>query len=467
MLQSLSIKGLRGWEGQNVNFTFPVMAIVGENGTGKSTVLKAAAGAYSNEDETKRFRPSDFFIRTHWDEITGVQLQYRAKRGAEIVEYAVNKATVRWRESAVSPPNRNVFWLDLTRTLPLDATVGYAAIARTAASVVASQTINDEYRHKLSHVLGKEYIAARFDTSDVDANRQVGLLTRDWGQISGFHQGAGEDTTLDLIRTLQGIPNNSLLIIDEVEASLHPRAQRRLMRFLLWFARQKRVQIIVSTHSPYVLEELPEEARIMLLRSGQTVSVITGVSPEFAMSRLDEETHPEAYVHVEDKNAAIWLREILASSPQSASLLPRIKITAVGASNVVKTIHGLLAASRLPYKGIAVLDGDNAEVGVPSLPGHLAPERQVFTDLKAANWTDLTARFGLGAGTLYAALEDAMLEPDHHKWTGMVGDRVNKSSTSVWEVLAASWACHCLLPASRELLREAIVAQIGDTPAGM
>ena len=35
-------------------------------------------------------------------------------------------------------------------------------------------------------------------------------------------QGAGEDATLDLFRILEGIPNFSLLMIDEVEASLHP-----------------------------------------------------------------------------------------------------------------------------------------------------------------------------------------------------------------------------------------------------
>ena len=104
----------------------------------------------------------------------------------------------------------------------MDASVGYAKIARTAAVEIESDEINDEFRERLSHVLGRSYQKARFATSDVDPHRQVGLLQQEWGEVSQFHQGAGEDATLDLFRTLQNVPDNAVLVIDEVEASLHP-----------------------------------------------------------------------------------------------------------------------------------------------------------------------------------------------------------------------------------------------------
>ena len=84
-------------------------------------------------------------------------------------------------------------------------------------------------------------------------------------KVSQFHQGAGEDATLDLFKLLQTIPDQSLLIIDEVEASLHPSAQRRLIQYLLKLARIKKIQVILSTHSTHVLDEIPPEGRIMLL----------------------------------------------------------------------------------------------------------------------------------------------------------------------------------------------------------
>ena len=39
-LEWLEIKDIRGWSGQRVPLAFPIVAIVGENGSGKSTILR-------------------------------------------------------------------------------------------------------------------------------------------------------------------------------------------------------------------------------------------------------------------------------------------------------------------------------------------------------------------------------------------------------------------------------------------
>jgi len=316
----------------------------------------------------------------------------------------------------------------------------------------------------MSHVLNREYTDARFALSDVDAKREVGVLKREWGEMSQFHQGAGEDATLDLFRIVQGLPNHSLLIVDEVEASLHPKAQRRLTRFLIWLSRQKRIQVLLSTHSPYVLEELPQEARILLLPGVTGLNVVYGATPEFALSRLDDDVHPDVNVFVEDREAQIWLREILSSHAETRDAISRIQITAVGPGNVVQIMGRLSSEKKLPYKSLAFIDGDYENLGVCiSLPGAEAPERVVYSALKAKNWVGLPPRFGIGAGDLFTALDDAMLEPDHHKWNSMVGDRTMKSSTSVWETLCAEWCANCLEKVDRIRIHAAINELIQGT----
>jgi predicted ATPase len=89
----VEIKGLRGWTGQALNFNFPVVAVVGENGTGKSTCLKAAACAYEGTDAKKTFYPSSFFLDTKWDAVQGVELSYRVKQGNETRSLKINKPT--------------------------------------------------------------------------------------------------------------------------------------------------------------------------------------------------------------------------------------------------------------------------------------------------------------------------------------------------------------------------------------
>lgn len=459
-LESLSIKGLRGWTGQSITFAFPLIAIVGENGTGKSTILKSAACAYDTAGADRRFYPSGFFLDTHWDSVSDATLRYTVRQGDLLSSFQLRKPSKRW-SIPEKGPKRNVFWFDISRTIPLDASAGYARLAKLAAAEVASSSIEDDFRDRLSHVLGRTYISARFAKSDADAKRDVGLLKREFGEVSQYHQGAGEDSTLDLFRSLQNIPETSLLIIDEVEASLHPRAQRRLMRFLLWLARQKRIQIIVSTHSPYVLEELPPEARVLLLPGPAGVSMVYGITPEFALSRLDDAVHPELNIFVEDRQAEILVREILAGSPAGQEILPRLEILPVGPANVVQMMGQLSAENKLPYKSVAIVDADeDATGGCLKLPGAAAPERVVFGDLRAKAWPSLHERFGVGAGNLMAYLEDAMLEPDHHLWPEKVGDRILKSKTSVWETLASEWVKSCLSVADRDAFTVSVRDQL-------
>jgi predicted ATPase len=460
-LESIAIDGLRGWTGQSVRFAFPVCAIVGENGTGKSTFLKSAACAYESAGTGSTFYPSSFFRSTHWDTVSGINLEYTVREGDRVQSFVLRKHSRRW-SFPERRRRRDVFFMDITRTVPLDAAAGYARIARLATNEISSQALDQGYRQDISNILGRVYSNARFVTSDVDNKRVVGLLTREFGEISQFHQGAGEDATLDLMRSVQGIPDTSIILIDEVEASLHPKAQRRLIRFLLKISRLKRVQVVVSTHSPYVLEELPQEARVMLMQGRGTVNVVYGISPEFALSRIDENIHPELYVFVEDRESEILLREILAADADGQDLISRIEIAPVGPANVVVIMGDLARAGRLPYKSVAVLDGDQpTREGFISLPGTNAPERVVFEDLRSRNWPNLPERFGIGAGDLFSYFDDAMLDGDVHQWTSKVGNRIRRSRIGVWETLAAEWAKNCLT----RVQRLAIVTSVRDAIA--
>lgn len=447
---------MRGLSNRTINFRYPVTVIVGENGTRKSTFLKAAVCAYVGEPQNYL---SSFFVSTYWDKITGVSISYTVRQGDQVVSFKMGKGDKKWSYSS-KRLKRDVFFFDISRTLPKNVVLGYAKIARYAKGESATKELRPEIKDRLSHILGRDYITARFIVPDIDKRKEIGLLKRiDCGEISSFHQGAGEDATHDLMKSLQDVPSTSLVIIDEVEASLHPKAQRRLIRFLLWLSRQKRIQIILSTHSPYILEELPQEARIMLLPTADGMDVIYGASPEFSLSNLDEAVHPDAYIYVEDRESETLLREIIVSNDKGKELISRIKIIPVGAANVVHVMNNLGRENRLPFRSIAISDGDQQANGCLSFPGTKAPERVVFEGLRNSGWPDLPNRFGIGAGSLLAYLEDAMLDPQHHKWTEIVGNKIVKSKTGVWEILANQWCKSCL----DQDYRDKLITFISDT----
>lgn len=448
-IQSIKITNIHGWTGQEIKFNYPIVAVVGENGIGKSTFLKAAVCAYQNKSG-KNFYPSKMFMSTHWDAdaLSGAIIEYNVRQGDKRLNLKWKKTKDWGFTPKKNKPQRNVYFLDISRTVPLDATAGYAKIAMTANSEVGNEIVlHEESIRQLSYVLGQGYTKARFTGTDVDRKREVGLLTKDCGEISQFHQGAGEDSILDLFKLLQDIPEQSLLVIDEVENSLHPQAQRRFVRYLLELSRRKKLQIILSTHSPYVLEELPLKARIMLVKLLDKKDIIYEVSSDYALSTIDENIHPELYVYLEDDEAVTMFWEIMKKDcDRYDEYTKKISTRAVGSYSVVGTLNELAKNNKLPQKSIAIIDGDIKDkvANCLSLPGDKAPEKQVFEDLKAINWNRLDDRFGIGAGSLFQYFNDAMLLPDHHDWTTYVGDRVKKSKSEVWGVLVEEWCKQCL-----------------------
>ncbi|MGZ5626577.1 MAG: AAA family ATPase [Methylobacter sp.] len=217
----------------------------------------------------------------------------------------------------------------MRRIQPISARTGYARLAKSAVSEAGSQSFPDDVLKRFSNIIGKQYSSARQATTNLDANRNVPVVSQDGFEYSGFHQGAGEATIADLIAI--DIPQYSIVLIDEIETSLHPRAQRRLIRDLGEISRIKLVQFIVTTHSPYVLEELPASARVYVFKQGGDKAVVPGVSPDFALSKMDEEVHPEVDVYVEDDTAKIFVEEIMAS--RSLDNLSRCSISAFGAAS--------------------------------------------------------------------------------------------------------------------------------------
>lgn len=329
-LEWMEISGLRGWTGHRIEFRFPITAIVGENGSGKSTILQAAAASYRSPGTSKKMKfASDFFPDTPWDKITASQITYTVRENTGSTTDSIRKPTNRWRGNP-ERRERRIYYIDLSRIQPLSARAGYLRLAKATLKEGASQLFATDVVARLSNIMGSVYKSARLATTAYDPTRLVPVIQKAAQPYSGFHQGAGELTAAELLAN--DFEKYSLVIIDEIESSLHPRAQRRLIRDLANIAREKEIQFIISTHSPYVLDELPPEGRIYIVETNDGKSTVNGVSPEFAMSKMDEENHPECDVYVEDEASAAFVREIIVSN--DPEILPRVQISPFGTASV-------------------------------------------------------------------------------------------------------------------------------------
>lgn len=457
-LTAVEIDGIRGWAGESIEFRYPVVAIAGVNGAGKSTVLKVAAAAYQapTGGSASTYYPDDFFPKTPWDEVAGVTLTYTLRQGKVTETRAVKKPSKRWRGNP-ERKERPTFFLDISRIQPANTQIGYGRTAQEVISRGTAEPLSTTEVSQLSRALGRNYDNARIERS---FDKQVGVLTHAGAEYSNFHQGAGEDSLLDLIALVSAAPDKSLIIIDEVEASLHPQAQRGLVTELLRLAFSKKLQIIVSTHSPFILEQLPPIARVHIsVDRDSRRKVLYGISADFALNLMDDERHEELDVYCEDQEAVYLIERILALGAPEA--LSRVKITPVGPASAVIALAPLAWENKLSRKAICVVDADQqARHDYMQLPGSQAPEREIFDSLTEDNWVAIAERLGRPSGDVLDAKERATLIENHHAWAGEMARAMGGTmrTSKVWEAIADVWVIDVLGKQEAEIWCERIDA---------
>lgn len=432
-LDALEITGVRGWNGQHIDFAaFPIIALVGENGAGKSTILQAAASVYKGSPKFA----SGYFPDTPWEIVQKASIKWWIREGSTQREGSIRKETLRWRGNP-DRRERDIENIDLSRIQPVAARVGYSRLAKPQHKEVSSSPFDIERLNRLSNIMGRKYNIASMSLTNFDPNRNVPVIERHGIKFSGFHGGAGETTMVEFLKS--DIPKYALVVIDEIETSLHPRSQRRLMRDLADICRNQEIQVILSTHSPYILEELPEEARLYIWEGATGREIMRGVSPAFAMTKMDLEQHPELDIYVEDEVAQTFLREIIVA--HSEDLIGRCLIVPYGAASVGQSLGQMVNGDRFSRPTRVFLDGDQPSApGCILLPGGDAPERVVFADLENDGWADVAGRVGRSHSRLVDACNRAMTVDDHHEWVRLAADELVLGGQILWQALCAIWA---------------------------
>ena len=106
---------------------------------------------------------------------------------------------------------------------------------------------------------------------------------------------------------------------------------------------------------------------------------------------MDDETHPDCELYVEDDAAKILLTEIIAA--RGEHLARRCRLVPFGAANLGRALGEMVANKRFARATCVYSDGDNSSSrGCNLLPGDDAPERVVFEALHKINWGALHHR---------------------------------------------------------------------------
>ena len=145
--------------------------------------------------------------------------------------------------------------------------------------------------------------------------------------------------------------------VDEPEVSLHPGAQKRLKIFLLNSIEKNHHQIIISTHSSVLIEDMPQNALKLLERNNNgTVDVSNEVFFNEAFFNINEQITDKALILCEDISAKILIETVLKK--MKIENFFNVQYRHGGADTLITKHFPILALDQIYKNVFIILDGD-------------------------------------------------------------------------------------------------------------
>jgi predicted ATPase len=436
VLMRMRVQGFRCHSDTIVEIESPITAFCGLNGTGKSTLLQLAAAAYKSQNP---YYIKDFMVVGTLDPnpfTDNAAVEYgfwQDDRSLKPLTISRNAMSKRWQGYG-RRPQRRVLFAGFGLYLPRIERRDF--IVRNARQLIisTSTTVIDFIKDWTCMILGQKYENIFSNTvTYFQYSGEIASINRRGITYSESHMGYGEGRSHYLVKTLETLPVKSLVLIEEPETSLHPSAQYEFGRYLIDVVMRKKHQILVTTHSEFILEALPSDSRIYLNSTNTGINTIPGLTSLQAKSLMSQGHVKALHVLVEDECARVVLAEILRMV--DPDFLRSIGIHPAGDSNTIAKTVQTLRATKLPVVAVRDADmGDQPSQNIFRLPGSLPPEKELFGSGSVKKYLEQT--YGVNLNDFSATLSNV----DHHEWFARLADYVNQNESALIVEVAKIYA---------------------------
>ena len=438
ILLGLEIKGIKGTN-CNITFDFPITAIAGYNGAGKSTIAQIALCMYralEGNNTNKRKYLKDFFVKTLLD-----QTPYSSDAHI-IAYYANNKEPSRSGQLSIfseeeiegstktidvhysidrwagykHQPQKTVFYYGMSYFIPYQEQ-NSNLLRDGKANVTQSVQFDDKIVKIVADILSIQYKTLQSNNISNDKRTESVISAQNTAATySENHMGCGEGRLLKLVHALESAPEKSLFVIEEPETALHQLAQYKLAQYFLDVCNRKKHQIIFTTHSSEIQRALPQIARKYINRENDgTTSVVNSPSIAQIQNYLSGGFFKKMIIVTEDDIGQLFLKEILRAYSSDTFNNCEVFSMNLGYAEVKKYVQ---QSQNCGIKIFGVVDENrraDTKNFVAAFPEETAPEISIFNDQTTRKQIADEFAFNLNE-----------LTGDHHKYFDIIAKRKNE-----------------------------------------
>lgn len=315
-MNTITINNIKGLK--ELTFQIPqtkgAYLLTGLNGCGETTLLVALARLYDNRAFSKYLRVGG---ATGLDAVRNGRFKYLID-GEEV---AYTHKERRWDPI---PRSKSKLLADkpmFTRVIYI-GTEGSRVYMQEPlhAERLVYNDVSDNIKNTLNSVLDThKFDNLKYITVDMRGRRRIPHRENKLYAIQVPGKSAyternfslGERFMLNMMDIMDGIPTGSLLLIDAIELALHPSAQIKFYDYLVSFAEENDIVVIISTHSSSLIKH--SKNTFYLEVENGIVSVLDDCYPAYILKDISpwEDRQPDYLFFVEDVQAHRYLSNLL------------------------------------------------------------------------------------------------------------------------------------------------------------
>lgn len=271
MIKKLSISGFRGFgENQTISFAVPdgekpgsgLTIITGANNSGKTTIVESIRAFNGRQEPT--FSEGRRNIQTGGK--VELKLVDENDREYKIVSVSSGGSSTE-RSSSAGEFSHHIYVLQSRRYVPFEfgkIVTSKEGYIDQALSIHAQRSgILDQFEYRIFQIdkdreqfdaLIKSLLGKDFQWTIEQRDSGSFYIKYTYGNVSHSGEGIGDGiwSIFTICAALYDSADNTTIVIDEPELSIHPALQKKLIKLFIEYSTKR--QIILCTHSPYFID---------------------------------------------------------------------------------------------------------------------------------------------------------------------------------------------------------------------
>jgi predicted ATPase len=337
-LYSIEVVDFRHIKDLKVNFQHPVTVISGTNKVGKTSLLLLIACSHVNFLKYDSTKPETKLRKHEWRDVISFtnsetvnnnyvyRLQWRkgnedrsgegkrkasSKAWSGLAKYSSDK-----RRKNAKIREKEVRLIDLERVLPVRNFSD--SLLRKIREPHEGNRLNRDVEQAFAYIFELTQNIQIFNIGS-HINKVAYLIYSPNGDAySSYNAATGEEALLNILQDIFDANNDSLILIDEIEAGLHPSIQRKLAEVVEYVSWNHKKQFIITTHSPTLMSAFNKKSRVFIdTKLDGTFEAIPKISKNAAFSRMDTGLHPLVNLYCEDNEAEFIINSLLTELNKS------------------------------------------------------------------------------------------------------------------------------------------------------